>query len=85
MNYRTISLILLVFSIAVSGLYLLAVDTSKYLLATNAALMAQIEQSRQHPVHDAEITVWKEKSGDLLIVVNGQFGHPVKNPCGLPL
>jgi len=73
--------VLLAFGLSMSGLYLSAAETNKNLLATNADLLLMNAELVKHPVHDAEITVWTRKDGKLLVVVNGQFGHLVSNPC----
>jgi hypothetical protein len=53
--------------------------TAQYLVLVNDALIKDAQ--KPHPVHDAEITVWKREDGNLLIVVNGQFPHILRNPC----
>jgi len=85
MNYKAISIILLIFSMAVSALYFAAVDTAKNLIEINSNLLLAAEELSKHPVHDAEITVWKRNDGKLLIVVNGEFGHLIGDPCGRAL
>ena len=81
MNYRLLCLIFAIFGASVTGIAVSALQTSKNLVATNAELLSTMEDVRKHPVHDAEITVWARKDGKLLVVVNGQFGHLVSNPC----
>jgi hypothetical protein len=81
MNYRLICLIFALFSASVTGIAAASLQNGKNLIATNAELLATLEDVRKHPVHDAEITVWKREDGNLLIVVNGQFPHVLRNPC----
>lgn len=85
MNYRFLCLISLMFGLVVTGLYVTSLETSKHLIATNAELHLVVEELQKHPVHDAEITVWKRHDRKLLIVVNGKFGHLIADPCGLAL
>ena len=65
------------------GLCLLQRETISLLLQTNARLIEQVVLMRAtpHPVHDAQLTVFTEPDGNLLIVVNGEFPHRVYSPC----
>jgi hypothetical protein len=81
MNYRLLCLIFAIFGASVTGIATASLQNNKNLLATNADLLGIVEKLQKHPVHDAEITVWARKDGKLLVVVNGQFGHLVSNPC----
>jgi len=53
------------------------VNLTDSLLATNAKLLAT-----PHPVHDAQITVWRAvDTGKVTIMVNGTFPHVYERFC----
>ena len=64
------------------SLCLLQRETVDSLLSTNARLIGQVVALQAHPVHDAHLTVFKERGGSMLIVVNGRFQHRVHSVCG---
>ena len=53
--------------------------TADILLKTNEALMTEPEPI--HPIHDADLTIWRYDNGDITIMVNGMFPHNFENFC----
>jgi len=76
MDYRTVGLLAMaVINLVLGAIAFMAVDTSVYLLETNAMLMVP------HRPHDVSLTAWHEGDGSILVIVDGQFAHKLWDAC----